>query len=38
MPEQLNQTLATVDNEVEYAIAQELNRQQSTLEMKPPSA
>jgi len=33
MPEQLIKTLADVDAEVEHAIAQELNRQQSTLEM-----
>ena len=33
MPEQLIQSLADVDDEVEHAIAQELNRQQSTLEM-----
>lgn len=33
MPEQLIRTLADVDAEVEHAIAQELNRQQSTLEM-----
>lgn len=33
MSEQLIQTLADVDEEVDRAIAQELNRQQSTLEM-----
>ncbi len=33
MSDQLIQTLADVDAEVEHAIAQELNRQQSTLEM-----
>ncbi len=33
MSDQLIQTLADVDEEVDHAIAQELNRQQSTLEM-----